>query len=65
MSASRSVDFIGAKSVPVVTIGKEKISFIVTLSCLSTEHRLSVIAIFKDCHIFKENFPAVNNGAEK
>ena len=57
MPASRSVDFVGAKSAPVVTIGNETINFIFVFLCLFPGHKLPPIVIFKRKAIPKENFP--------
>lgn len=57
MPASRSADFVGVKSVPIVTTGNEKNGFTVVLSCLSSGYKLPPMVIFKRKTIPKENFP--------
>ena len=55
MFAFRSADFVGVKSVCIVTTGKEKNSFTMVLPWLSSGHKLPPIVIFKRKTIFKEN----------
>lgn len=40
MPTSRSTNFIGVKSIPVVTTGNEKNSFTFVLSCMASDDKL-------------------------
>lgn len=57
MPTSRSADFIGVKSVPVITTGNEKNCFTVVLSCMASGEKLPPMVIFKRKTLPKESFP--------
>lgn len=55
MPTSHSADFIGVKSVPIVTTGNEKNR--VVLSCMASGDKLLPMVIFKRKTVPKETLP--------